>query len=77
MRMPPKRYEPEPGEAYWYVIDKAIGLGLARSLISRLALATKIWNDDADDYMQLASHTLYRTRDEAKAELFRRQGEGK
>lgn len=65
----PKRYEPEPGDEYWYVYDEPYLIG------SRLGLRHDKWRDAGSDFDLLRLNTLYRTRDEAKAELFKRQGE--
>lgn len=76
----PKRYEPEVGDEYWYLVNdrSANPLTLDRDILKHWGIRSATWRDSGDDYMHLyLGGRVFRTRDEAKAELFKRQAEGK
>ena len=75
--IPPKRYEPEPGDECWVVKIERYHYRDGREA-DHFILAKDKWNDEGPLHWEaLKDNRVFKTRDEAKAELFRRQGEGK
>jgi hypothetical protein len=63
----PARFEPKPGEECWIVALTASG---------RPCIVSDTWSDASpSSWEALADGRVFRTRDAAKAELFKRQGE--
>jgi hypothetical protein len=71
------RFEPKPGEECWMVCgDAGFGVGNPSLTKGPYHIRRTKWSDDnAWCWLALKAAAVFRTRDEAKAELFKRQGE--
>jgi hypothetical protein len=71
----PARFEPKPGEECW-ILDRGGPFDCYGAPMGLLVIRHEKWCDDRPEFwVALKAGLVFRTRDEAKAELFKRQGE--